>query len=344
MKEKHSAPFVLSGSWQYRFRSLLNFNWSILYISARRIIRGPRFSNWTWSFETSIHFLKTQTNIAFDMPDHADGCEYQDSLLFSSLTVARTKIEAVESPVKGHWYEPKSGYNEVTLLYLHGGGYAYYSKAHENIIALVTLAASSRTFAPDYRLTPEHPFPAQMKDALAAYRWLLDSGHLPERLVIAGDSAGGNLTLTLLLAIRDAGLPFPAGAICIAPWTDLSNPGESMKTNDSHDWITERMAIRWGDWFCQGRDPGNPLISPVHADLKGLPPIYIQAGSAEILHDMICDFEKEAKKQGADVKLEVWPNMTHDFQAFGDIIPESKDALRRLGEVVKEYVEKHRKD
>ncbi|MFZ4462962.1 MAG: alpha/beta hydrolase [Bacteroidales bacterium] len=345
MKEKqNSAPFVLNGRWQYRLRSLINLNWSTFYITLRRLFKGARFPNWSWSLETSMHFLKTQTDIAFDMPNHADGREYQDSLLFKSSAIGRVNIETLQSPVKGHWYEPKSEKNEVTLLYLHGGGYTYYSKAHENIIALVTLAASSRTFAPDYRLTPEHPFPAQLEDALAAYRWLLDTGIVPEQLVIAGDSAGGNLTLTLLLAIRNAGLPFPAGAICIAPWTDLSNPGESMRTNDSHDWITERMAKRWADWFCQGKDASNPLISPVHADLKGLPPIYIQAGSAEILYDMICVFEKEAKKQGADVTLDVWPNMIHDFQAFGDLVTESREALQRIGEMVVRFTSIKNKD
>ena len=339
MKENlNRASFELSGRWQYRLRSVFTLYWSLLYVSVRRLLRGPRFPNWSWTLETSTHFLKAQTNTAFDMPNLAAGREYEDALVFTSPALAQVNVEPVDLPVKGHWYQPKSAAPHVTVLYLHGGGYAYYSKAHQNLIALVTLAADSRTFALDYRLIPEHPFPAQLEDALAAYRWLLETGVAPERLVISGDSAGGNLALALLLALKEARLPFPALAICLAPWTDVANSGESMTANETHDWVEKRMPVKWAEWFCRDTDAGNPLVSPINADLSGLPPIYVQAGSAEILHDMICAFADHAEKQGAHVKLEVWPNMTHDFQAFGDITLESQQALRRIGDVVRDYV------
>ena len=329
-------PLEFSGRWQYQLRSALNLYWSTLYISVRRLVKGPQFPNWSWSLETSTHFLKTQAAIAFDMPSHTDGREYEDALLFGSPAVSQVRIDPVNSVVEGHWYQPLSETNAVTVLYLHGGGYAYYSKSHQNLISLVTLAAKSRTFALDYPLIPEHPYPAQLEAAMAAYKWLLETGVAPERLVVAGDSAGGNLTVALLLSLRDAHLPLPALGICLAPWTDLANSGASMTTNEPSDWLAKRMPERWAQWFCQGADPANPLISPIHADLRGLPPIYIQAGSAEILHDMIRTFAERAKQQDAPIQLEVWPNMTHDFQAFGDIIPESKEALRRIGEVVRD--------
>jgi epsilon-lactone hydrolase len=332
------TSFQLSGRWQYRLRSVFNLYWSTLYVSVRRLLRGPRFPNWSWALETSTHVLKAQAAAAFDLPNIADGREYEDALIFGSAAVAQVNMDAVNQPVKGHWYQPRSAVRSVTVLYLHGGGYAYYSKAHQNLIALVTLAAASKTFALDYRLAPEHPFPAQLDDALAAYRWLLDTGTAPEQLVIIGDSAGGNLTLALLLALREAQLSLPALAICLCPWTDLANAGDSMITNTPYDWLEKRMAVRWADWFCQGADTANPLVSPIHADLRGLPPLYIQAGSAEILHDMICAFADHAQQQGARVKLEVWPNMPHDFQAFGDITPESQAALQHIGAVVREYV------
>lgn len=198
-------------------------------------------------------------------------------------------------------YQAKAGAARVTVLYLHGGGYAYYSAAHQNLIALVTLAARARTFALDYRLIPEHPFPAQLEDALAAYRWLLQTGVAPERLVVAGDSAGGNLTLALLLALREAGLPLPALGVCLAPWVDVLNSGASMTANAPYDWVEKRMADR-----------------------------------AEILHDMIRAFADRAAQQGADVELEVWPDMPHDFQAFGEVVPESKAALDRIRQVIEE--------
>ena len=319
-------------------RSLIMLYWSLVYVSVRRLLRGPRLPNWSWALETSTHFLKTQAATAFDMPNLTDGHEYEDALLFHSPALDQVRIEPVDRVVKGHWYRPLSDARHVTVLYLHGGGYAYYSQAHHNLIALVTLAAQAQTFALDYRLCPAHPFPAQLEDALAAYRWLLATGVAPERLVVIGDSAGGNLALALLLALREAHEPLPALAICLAPWIDLANSGASMTTNAAYDWIEKCMATRWADWYCKGTNASNPLVSPLHADLRGLPPIYIQAGSAEILHDMICAFADRAKQQGAHVTLDVWPGMVHDFQAFGDIVPESKAALLRIGTVVRAYV------
>lgn len=330
--------FQLHGKWNYRARSLFALYWSLLYVSIRRLIRGPLLPTWSWAFEASIHFIKSQTVTAFDMPNHAEGREYENSLVFTSPAAAKMRIESVVEPVKGHWYHPKSETKGITVLYLHGGGYAYYSKAHENLISLVTLATESQTFALDYRLIPEHPFPAQLDDALAAYRWLLEAGIKPERLVVIGDSAGGNLTLALLLTLRNSKLPLPALGICIAPWTDVENSGNSLKENEPFDWVEKRMPLKWAEWLSKDTDPRNPIVSPINADLRGLPPIYIQAGDAEILYDMIQSFYDKAQTQGANVKLDVWRHMNHDFQAFGDLMPESKEALMRIGQVIKEYV------
>jgi monoterpene epsilon-lactone hydrolase len=337
-EQMNRAPFALHGSPWHKLRSVLALCHSSLYVSFRRMIKGPLLPNWSWNTEAAIHFLKAQNITGFEMRDHAEGRAYEDALVFNSPAVARVNIEAVSSPVKGQWYQAKSGNRPITLLYFHGGGYAYYSKAHENLIALVTLAVESKTFAPDYRLTPEHPFPAQLEDALATYQWLLGTGTDPNNLVIAGDSAGGNLTLALLLSLRDAGQPLPAMAVCIAPWTDVGNSGESMTKNEIYDWVEKRMAVQWAEWLCKGADPRNPLISPIHANLNGLPPIYIQAGDAEILYDMINEFAAVAGRQGANVTLDVWKNMNHDFQAFGDMTPESKEALQRIRRVVDKQV------
>ena len=273
------------------------------------------------------------------MVDHTEGREYENSLVFTSPAVAEMEIESVAAPVKGRWYHPKSETKDITVLYLHGGGYAYYSRSHETLIALVTLAAKSKTFALDYRLIPEHPFPAQLDDALAAYRWLLETGVDPERLVVIGDSAGGNLTLALLLTLRDSKLPLPSLGICIAPWVDIENSGNSLSKNEPYDWIEKRMPLKWAEWLCKNTDLRNPIVSPINADLRGLPPIYIQAGDAEILYDMIQSFYEKAQAQGINVKLDVWRHMNHDFQAFGDLMPESKEALNRIGQVIKENLD-----
>lgn len=335
---QNQAPLKLSGRWQYQLRSIVSFFGSLLYITIRRLVRGALFPNWSWAIEASLHFMKKHSSTAFDMQDIADGREYEDAFLFGSPAVSQVNITPIQSPIKGDWYQPKSGAQDITILYLHGGGYVYYSKAHENLIALVALAAEARAFVPDYRLAPEHAYPAQLEDALAAYHWLLETGIAPERIAVIGDSAGGNLTLALLLALRKEHAPLPALAVGICPWTDLSNSGDSMTTNDPYDLIDKRMADQWAKWFTRNANVNDPMISPIHADLRGLPPIYLQAGSAEILHDMIRAFADQAEKQGAQVKLDVWQNMPHDFQALGDLIPESKEALMRIGEFVRQHV------
>lgn len=283
--------------------------------------------------------MATAFNIATKTGNVAASREYADALCFAPTALPGVTVEPVSGPVKGHWYTPRAGARNLTLLYLHGGGYTYYAKTHANFIALMALTADARTFALDYRLAPEHPFPAQLTDALGAYRWLLGQGVDPRRLVVAGDSAGGNLTLALLQTVRGAGLPQPALAYCICPWTDLENSGASLTGND--DWIQARMAAAWAKYVCAGgANPRDPLVSPLHANLRNLAPIYIQAGGAEILLDMIRDFYVRAQAQGAEVTLDIWDHMPHDFQGYGDLVPEAHQALQRFREKLAERLEK----
>ncbi len=329
-----TASLELSGRGTYRLRNIVSLLWSSLYVSTRRLLRGPRLPGWNWALEVTVHFLRTQSRIAFDMPHIAEGREYLDVLVFHSPAVAKLSVEPVAGPVRGQWYLPPAERRVATALYLHGGGYAYYAKAHCNLIALVAWAAKARTFALDYRLIPEHPFPAQLEDALSAYEWLLASGVDPRRLLLAGDSAGGNLVLSLLLTLRDRNRPLPALALCLCPWTDLTNAGASMRANEDSDWVEKRMADQWAHWLCGGKDPRDPLLSPVMADLRGLPPLYVQAGSAEILYDMIRAFVQQAQKQGCPILFDLWQHMPHDFQAYGDVLPQSEEALARIEQIV----------
>ena len=219
----------------------------------------------------------------------------------------------------------------ATVLYIHGGGFSFYPWAYDNFIALIALAAKSRMFVPEYRLSPEYKFPAQLEDALAAYRWLLQAVTDPDLLVIGGDSAGGNLTLALLVAARESNLPLPSLAFALSPPTDFEL---TEFRNEEYDWIDSRMLLKWVDWYCDSAERRNPLISPLHADLRGLPPIYLQAGRAEVLYDSIRHFADHARSQGGNIALETWDDMNHDFQMFGPYAPQSADALRRLGEVI----------
>ena len=220
-------------------------------------------------------------------------------------------------------------------MYLHGGGYAFYPQAYDNFIAMITLVAKSRTFALDYRLTPEHRFPAQLEDALNAYRWLLENGADPDSLVLAGDSAGGNLALALLLATRESKLPLPALVVALSPPTDFEADPIG---NWEFDWIEKPMLRQWADWFCDFSERRNPLVSPIGADLGGLPPIYLQAGRAEILYESIQAFADRGQQQGAEIVLESWQDMNHDFQMFGRDSPQSAEALQMIGRVIEERV------
>jgi epsilon-lactone hydrolase len=320
-----------TGPSQYRLRSIAGVAESILKVSARRMLKGPRHPGWTWFVELCTQILKSQVNNALAMTSVREARRYLDSFVITSQALEEVSIaQVMEKNFKGSWFASKNAENDIILLYFHGGGYAFYPRPYENIIAMVTKAARAKTFALDYSLAPEHRFPTQLHEALDAYRWLLGNGAEPENLVLAGDSAGGNLALALLLAARDSGLPMPAMAFALSPPTDF----EAGIPDVTPDWIAKPSLLQWADWFCDFAERSNPLVSPLRADLRGLPPIYIQAGEAEILHDSIQAFADRAKAQRAAVVLESWKDMPHVFQVFGPDVPQSAAALQRIGEVI----------
>ena len=327
-----SARIHVRGQARYRWRVAAQLGQSVLEVSLRRLLKGPRRPSWNYSVEVGTQLLKKHVTAAFEMSDVKEARHFLDSVMISSPATQMVNVTPVEQvKLRGSWFTPRDAQSAVTVLYFHGGGYSFYPPAYSYFISLISLATKSRTFALDYRLAPEHRFPAQLEDALKAYQWLLDNGTDCQNLVVAGDSAGGNLALALLLATRDAKLPLPALAIALSPPTAI--PIELISNLDL-DWIDQRMLMQWADWFC---DPGqrcDPLVSPLHADLHGLPPIYMQAGRTEILYDSIQAFAEHGKNQGADIALESWPDMNHVFQMFGPDAPQSAEALRRIGEVV----------
>jgi acetyl esterase/lipase len=270
------------------------------------------------------------------MGDVQEARRHLDSVAISSPASSEVSITpVVQEKFRGSWFAGKNTEPRVTVLYLHGGGYSFYPQAYASFIAMITLVAKSRTFALDYRLTPEHRFPAQLEDALSAYKWLLENGADPDSLILAGDSAGGNLALASLLAARESKLALPTLVIALSPPTDFEL---DLVGDWKFDLIEKRMLERWADWFCDAAERCNPLVSPVLADLSGLPPIYIQAGRVEILYDSIRAFADRAKKQGADVVLQTWEDMNHVFQVFGFDSPQSAEALRMIGQVIDERV------
>src|SRR5436309_7522900 len=197
---------------------------------------------------------------------------------------ADVTVERVTAPVApAEWLAPPSARADIVVLYLHGGGYVIGSpRSHRHLAAAIARSAGTRALLLDYRLAPEHPFPAALEDSVAAYQWLLGQGIAPERVVVAGDSAGGGLTVATLLALRDRGLPRPAGGVCISPWVDLTNSAASYVTRAVADPIVTRDAIEGlTQAYIGAGDRKAPLVSPLYADLRHLPPLLVQVGGAE---------------------------------------------------------------
>jgi acetyl esterase/lipase len=238
--------------------------------------------------------------------------------------------------VGAEWIVPPGAATDRVILYLHGGGYVMGSiGTHRAMVARIARASQAKALAIDYRLAPEHKFPAAVEDAVAAYRWLLSNGYKPGKIVIAGDSAGGGLTLSALLSIRDSKLPMPAGAVPISPWTDLEGTGASLKTRAAKDpMVGGDGLVGMAKQYLGDHDPRNPLASPLHADFRGLPPLLIQVGDAETLLDDATRVAERAKAAGVKVDLEVWDDMIHVWHVFAKILPEGQQAIDKIGQFV----------
>lgn len=292
--------------------------------AARRLKRGPLRPGWSFKFEATVAFMKATNEriIRLDAPSQRAEME---SLLIPSPALRRVRREQVDAGgVPSEWFIPREGSSDDVVLYLHGGSYVFGSTlTHGDLIARLALGTGTRALGLNYRLAPEHPFPAQLHDTVAAYRWLLSTGVKPERVVFCGDSAGGGLALSSMVSLREQGLPLPAGAVLTAPWVDLECSGESAVSNAPHDWGDKSMLLHWAQWFLGGANPREPLASPLYADLRGLPPLFVHVGSAELQLDDARRLSEAARSQGVRVHLEVWPEMVHNFQTFGEGFPEA---------------------
>jgi monoterpene epsilon-lactone hydrolase len=241
--------------------------------------------------------------------------------------------------VQAEWIAGAGAADDRVLLYLHGGGYVMGSiNTHREMVARLSKASGARALLLDYRLAPENPFPAAVDDAVAAYRWLLSQNIKPNRIAVAGDSAGGGLTLATLVAVRDAKLPAPAVGVCISPWTDMEGTGASMTTRAKADPLVQKdMLVNMAKQYLGGKDSKSPLAAPLHADLRGLPPLLIQVGDAEVLLDDSTRVADRAKAAGVTVELEVWPEMIHVWHLAAPALPEGQQAIEKAGRFIREY-------
>jgi phosphinothricin tripeptide acetyl hydrolase len=287
-----------------------------------------------------IAFL--QANTAEENLDIAGQRARMDKLSEYFPVADGTEVEpATVGGIKGEWVRARHARRDTALLYLHGGGYVVgSSKSHRHIAAAISEASRLSVFCADYRMAPEHPFPAAVDDALAAYQGLIGLGISHVKIAIAGDSAGGGLTLATLLAARDKGLPMPACAVAISPWADLSQSGEAYRTRMSRDpMITKAGLDAMSAAYLAGADAKTPLASPAFADFKGLPPILIQVGTEEALHSDAEAVAARADAAGVEVSFESWAGMMHVWHAFHPILSEGRDAIARIGAYLKAHVE-----
>jgi acetyl esterase/lipase len=283
-----------------------------------RLILGfrRRFFNWDLSVEQFRSTIRRRDAMFRPPPDVA--------------------IRAAEvGGVPCEWLSPPGAAPGPVILYLHGGAWVLgWTSMHRRLVAHLCLAAGCRALAVDYRLAPEHPFPAALDDCVAAYRGLVSEGIRPDEIVVAGDSAGGTLTLTTLMSLRDAGDPLPAAAVCISPATDLEGTGESFWTIKDPV-VTPEFVLRMRKLYAGDRDLKSPLISPLSGDLRGLPPLLIHAGGGEML---LCDSERLAEKAraaGVPVELAVYPAMWHVWHVLIPTLPEARRAVAEIGEFVR---------
>jgi monoterpene epsilon-lactone hydrolase len=309
--------------------------WAVLF---RRLVRGPLHPGWNFRYEFTVMLLRRLSDRVHHRPleelrtfalSTRIPAHMRDRIDHHSTTYCGMLAE-VHTP-RGH---PEGG---RTLLYFHGGGYILCSPAtHRELIGRLAHATSARCIAVDYRKAPEHPFPAGIDDCEMAYRALLADGIPPEQIILAGDSAGGGLVLSVLLRARDAGLPLPAFAILFSPWCDLTRSGASIQTNAAYDYLTPSQLAFGVAQYLQGHDPEHPLASHVRADLRGLPPLLMFTGEAELFLSENLELAARAQAAGVEVTHHVSPASVHVFGLLAAISPAAAALFRHVSDFVQQ--------
>ena len=252
-----------------------------------------------------------------------------------------TRFETVEAGgVPCEWIDAPQARPDRVFVFIHGGAYFRGSVAASRATAAnIGAATRARALSVDYRLAPEHVFPAAVDDCLSAYRWLLESGLDSARIAVGGISAGGGLTVSLLLGARERGWELPGAAVLLSAWTDLAQSGASFETNAGADPSVSKMYLdRFAAMYLAGTDPRAPLASPIHGNLFGLPPMLVQVGSIETMLDDSTAFVERARAAGVDVTLECWEGVFHAWHDSAHVLPEARQAIERIGEFFAERV------
>lgn len=249
------------------------------------------------------------------------------------------KVEKIQiEGIYAEWILNNQTKEDKVILYLHGGGYGYCSAVtHRSLAARIMIESSVKVLLPEYRLAPEYPFPAAIEDTLTIYRWLIKQGYESSNIIFAGDSAGGGLSVSATLALRDLSESLPAALVCLSPWVDLTSSGESYRENREKDpYLVEELVRKTAQAYAVDESLDNRLISPVFADFSGFPPMFIQVGSIEILLSDAELLANKARQAGVEVHLNVWEGMWHVWQ-ISNKLPEAKKAVKEIGNFVRQF-------
>lgn len=277
-----------------------------------------------WSRTTPVAQMRSDWDAAFQPGDMTVSCE-------------RVSADGVDA----EWISGKDARHDRVVLYFHGGGFRLGSvSSHRDLIARIAQESGCRVLGINYRLAPEHRFPAPIEDAVTAYGWLLAQGLKPGDIAMAGDSAGGNLVLSAMLMLRDRGVPLPVAGVLMSPWTDLAATGASYDSRAAADPIHQRPMILAlaKAYLGEHGDPRDPLASPLYANLAGLPPLLIQAGDRETGLDDATMLARKAEAAGVHVDIEVWAGMIHAFQMFASELPEARSAIASIGRFLRMHL------
>lgn len=308
------------------------------------IVRPTRKTSWpgmfSWQYRAiSVYFnvqrMLSRTGGKVDLKKERAELEELGKTFKPLAPITCTKETAHGVPVE--WIAPSGSSGRRTVFFLHGGSYISGSiDSHRAFAANIALASDARAMNVGYRLAPEHPYPAALDDAASAYRWLLENHVTPSQVVFVGDSSGGSLALALAVFLRDRGEPLPAGIVSLSPMTDLLMTGDTWASNARTDvLIYPHKEREFARMYLGGTDPSLPYASPHYADMKGLPPLFIQVGTVEYLLSDSTRLAQKAREAGVEVTIEEWVGMQHDWHFGASFIPEGREAIARIGEFVK---------